>query len=76
MAFADNITPTGGIDGSNAIFTLSAGAPSPAASLQLYYNGLVQRPAGEDFTLVGDTITYTTASKPKLGGKHVAFYRY
>src|SRR6202030_3702849 len=39
--FADGETPSGTMDGTNAIFSLAA-APSPAGSLQLYRNGLQQ----------------------------------
>lgn len=70
---ADCITPVGTVDGANAVFTLTQ-APSPAASLQLFRNGVLQRPDGVDYTLASSTITYITA--PSVGDTHVAWYRY
>ena len=75
MAFADNETPTGTINGTNDTFTLVQ-APSPAASLKLYKNGMIQTAGGVDYTLATLTITYTAAAKPQTGDAHVAFYRY
>lgn len=71
-SFADNETPTGVIDTINTIFTL-ANTPSPTDSLILILNGqmLFQ---GIDYTLVGNTITYT--SPPFTGLPHRAWYRY
>lgn len=71
--FADLITPAGGIDGANRIFTLPQ-APAPAASLQLFRNGLLQQPGGFDYTLASATITYVTA--PSVGDTHVTWYRH
>lgn len=68
----DNEVPSGTINGSNTVFTL-ANAPSPASSLQLFLNGLLQTAGGVDYTLSGDTITYATA--PETGDAHVAWYR-
>lgn len=71
--FADDETPAGAIDGVNTVFTL-ARAPSPAASLLLYLNGIVQRPAGADYTLAGNSITFNAA--PQIGDNLEAWYRY
>lgn len=73
--YADNITPSGVIDGSNATFTLPH-TPNPVSSLMLYLNGALQT-NGADYSLSGDTITYTTPPDLALASApHVAFYRY
>lgn len=72
-SYGDNEVPAGAINGSNAIFTL-AHAPSPAAGLQLFRNGVLQTAGGVDFTLSGTTITYVAA--PQTGDTHVCSYRY
>lgn len=71
--YADNETPGGTINGTNAEFTL-ANAPSPAGSLILILNGAVQTAGGVDYTLSSLTITYVTA--PLDGSAHKAWYRY
>jgi hypothetical protein len=71
--FADWITPTGTLNGTNKIFTLPQ-APSPAASLRLYRGWQVLKSGGVDYTLSGATITYTIAPPPTA--THMAFYRY
>jgi hypothetical protein len=71
--YADYVTPTGLVNGSNTVFTLPQ-APSPAASLRLYRGWQVLKPGGVDFTLSGATITYTIAPAPTA--THLAFYRY
>ena len=56
---AYNETPTGTIDGANAVFTL---ANTPATnSLQVFLNGAFQTAGGEDYTLSGATITFVNA---------------
>ena len=70
--FRDNETPTGTIDGTNKAFTL-ANTPSPAASLILILNGVVQTTPRADYTLATATITYVLA--PPSGSKHKAWYR-
>jgi hypothetical protein len=72
-SFVDAEVPTGTINGANASFTLSQ-SPSPAASLELYRNGVLQTAGGTDYTLSSTTITYVTA--PNSGDTHVAYYRY
>ncbi len=73
--FVDAEVPAGTIDGGNAVFTL-AHAPSPAASLELFKNGVAMRPGGVDYTLsAGVTVTYTTLAKPQSGDTHVCWYR-
>lgn len=70
--FADSETPAGVIDGVNKTFTL-AHSPSPAISLELFNNGLLQH-AGGDYTLSGNTITFVVA--PSIGTTLLAWYRY
>jgi hypothetical protein len=71
--FADEETPAGVINGSNATFTL-AHTPSPAI-VYLVKNRLNMIPT-TDYTLAGNTITYTAGSKPQTGDIHFASYRY
>ena len=59
-------TPTGTINGSNAVFTL-AHTPSSPVFLLLFLNGVVQSPAGVDFTLSTATITFNTAPPTDSG---------
>lgn len=66
-------TPAGAINGVNNAFTLSA-APLPAASLQLYRNGLLQK-AGVDFTIAVNTITFLPVSTPRTGDILQATFR-
>jgi hypothetical protein len=72
-SFIDAEIPSGDVNGSNAVFTLSA-APSPAESLQLYRNGLLLR-AGADYNLAAATITFVTASIPQSGDLLAASFR-
>jgi len=72
--FADDETPAGTINGVNDTFTL-ANVPSPAGSLELYLNGLLQR-RGTDYTLAGGTITYAGGNVPLTGENHRAWYRF
>lgn len=64
-------TPSGAVNGTNAVFTL-ADAPSPAASLMLFLNGILQRAGGHDFTLSGSTVTFAEA--PPSGSVLLAHY--
>jgi hypothetical protein len=73
IAVAEMETPAGTLDGANRVFTLSA-APAPAASLQLFRNGLLQR-LGTDYTLAVNTITFLPASAPRAGDILQATYR-
>lgn len=72
-SFADLEVPAGTINSANTVFTL-AHTPSPAASLQLFRNGVLQAAGGTDYALSGSTITYVTA--PLTGDTHVCSYRY
>jgi len=72
--YSDGEVPQGTIDGNNTAFTLLY-APSPAASLSLYRNGLFLR-QGADYTVVGNQITFFVVSTPQPGDLLVASYRY
>lgn len=71
--FVDGETPAGAVNGSNITFTL-ANTPSPATSLDLYRNGLVQT-IGVDYTVSGNTITFLQVAMPQTGDLLQAFYR-
>jgi hypothetical protein len=61
-------TPTGTVDGSNAVFTTANTVL--AAHIHVYLNGQVQDPAGGDYTFsAGNTITFTSGAKPQTGDK-------
>ena len=64
----------GTVNGSNAVFMLVS-TPSPAGSLELFRNGLLQR-QGADYQVSGNTITFFLASVPQSGDLLVASYRF
>jgi hypothetical protein len=72
-SFVDADALTGIVDGANTSFTLS-NTPSPAASLALYQNGMIDK-AGVDYTVSGAAITFLTASTPQPGDTLLASYR-
>lgn len=63
----NNETPTGTIDGSNAVFTL-AKVPNPSSSLLLTKNGQILYESS-GFTLSGQTITFQTGFIPQNSGE-------
>ncbi len=69
----DDEIPSGAIDGVNVTFTLSQ-TPSPAASLELYLNGLLEIQT-VDYTLSGNTITITSYI-PNVSDSLRAWYWY
>lgn len=71
--FVDGETPSGLLNGSNAVFTL-ADAPSPASSLELYRNGLRLK-HGLDYTVTGNVITFAGVAIPQPGDVLTASYR-
>lgn len=71
--FVDLEVPSGAVNGSNTVFTITQ-APSPAGSLQLYRNGILLKP-GIDFTLSSTTITFGSLSVPQTGDLLQASYR-
>jgi len=72
-SFLDADTPSGIVDGSNTVFTLSA-TPNPPTSLALYRNGLLQK-VGQDYTFGGRTVQFTAAATPQPGDTLLASYR-
>jgi len=73
LIFVDHEVPGGLVDGSNTVFSL-ANAPSPAASLHLFRNGILQK-LGFDFTLNGSTVTFVSLAVPSQGDTILASYR-
>ncbi|KKL28475.1 hypothetical protein LCGC14_2374740, partial [marine sediment metagenome] len=72
--FVDNEVPSGNLDGADTTYTL-ANAPSPAASLKVYLNGIRQdEGASDDYTLTSLTITFAAA--PISTDKVLADYRF
>lgn len=74
VQFVDSETPAGTTDGVNTGFTLSY-APSPAASLSLYRNGILMK-QGLDYTLSGSQITFQSGNIPMALDTLTAFYRH
>jgi hypothetical protein len=72
-AFVDGETPAGTLDGTNTVFALNQ-APTPAGSLELYRNGLVQT-SGVDYTIAGSQITFLSGAVPVTGDLLQAYYR-
>ncbi len=72
-AFIDSETPAGLVNGSNSIFTL-ADTPSPASSLSVYRNGVLQK-ADLDYTLSGNGVTFAAPSVPQPGDVLLCSYR-
>ena len=72
--FADDIVPSGTMDGVNLVFTLPQ-APNPAASLNLFKNG-TRLTEGIGYTLNGVTITYDPAYVPDSSDSHITNYRF
>jgi len=71
--FTDAEVPAGALNGANASFTVAA-VPTPASSLNLYRNGVLQK-AGLDYNLSGNTIQFLTGATPQSGDTLLAFYR-
>ena len=73
--FVDALVPSGTINGTNPVFTLTS-APNPASSLKLYKNGLLLS-QNADYTLSGSTITFASATTtPQTGDALSASYRH
>jgi hypothetical protein len=72
-SFMDGDSPGGIVDGSNKTFTLSQ-SPTPATSLALYRNGILQK-VSRDYALSGNTLVFVTADTPLPGDTLLAFYR-
>jgi hypothetical protein len=72
--FSDSETPSGPVNGANLVFNL-AFTPSPAASVELFLNGL-RLDQGLDYTVSGPVITFATGLPPQTGDILLASYRY
>lgn len=73
--FNDAELPSGTINGTNLTFTLAA-APSPAASLTLFKNGVLLT-QGADYALSGATVTFAnTTVAPQVGDSFTVSYRH
>lgn len=72
IRFIDDETPSGTVNGSNTIFTLTSKSPE-AGSLKVYVNGSRMR-VTEDYTLSDRTITFVTA--PPTGSIILCDYRW
>lgn len=73
--FAEDETPSGAMNGVNQTYTLLY-APSPAISLELYFNGVLLL-QGTDYTLTGSTIVLTNAKPNSANNEWLrAWYRY
>jgi hypothetical protein len=73
VGFVDMEVPAGLMNGVNSVFTLGQ-APYPAASLHLFRNGILQKPA-MDYTLSGNGVTFLSVSIPQAGDTLTASYR-
>lgn len=75
-SFSDAEVPSGTINGTNTAFTLAHADANTGNSLVLVRNGVVQQGGGNDYTLSGATITFTSGSIPQSGDTLQAWYRY
>ena len=73
ILFSEGESLGGIIDGANRTFTLQ-NAPSPAASLQVFRNGVLQK-SGVDYTLSGSVISFLPVSAPQPGDILQVSYR-
>jgi hypothetical protein len=73
VGFVDGETPAGAVNGVNGTFTL-AQAPSPAASLAFYRNG-IRLKSGVDYTISSNSVTFLTGFVPQTGDTLVSSYR-
>jgi Domain of unknown function (DUF4183) len=64
-------TPTGAIDGTNTVYQ-TVYIPTPAQSLQVWINGILQPPA--NYTVAGQTITFNQGSQPVPGDSLAVCY--
>lgn len=72
-SFTDGETLGGVVNGANTAFTTSV-PPTPASSLALYRNGVMQK-AGQDYTLNGNSVQFLAVSTPQIGDTLLAYYR-
>lgn len=72
-SYIDGDAPSGIVDGSNTVFTLT-GTPNPAGSVAVYRNGLLQSP-GVDYNLNGRNVQFIGDAAPQPGDTLLASYR-
>lgn len=72
-AWAEEVTPSGTIDGVNRAFTLPS-APVTPYTLRLYRNGLLLR-RNVDYALDGQSILFCVVCAPEEGDSLLAYYR-
>jgi hypothetical protein len=72
-SFMDNDSPSGVVDGSNTLFTLT-GTPNPPGSLTLYRNGMLMK-SGQDFSLAANSVAFVSGATPQPGDTLLASYR-
>jgi hypothetical protein len=78
VTLVDQETPTGAINGTNRVFTLSA-TPNPLNGLMVFRNGIAQKrcPAAVcDYDVAGNTITFIPEATPQPGDALVVWFRY
>jgi hypothetical protein len=73
FSFIDGEALSGIVDGSNVSFSIST-APSPASSVAVYRNGLLQKVA-QDYNLTGQTVQFVADATPQPGDTLLASYR-
>lgn len=73
IGFVDQETPTGVVNGVNAVFATSQ-TPSPSVSLAVYRNGLRMSP-GVDYSLSGTVITFMSGLVPQSSDTLTCSYR-
>ena len=73
IGFVDSEVPSGSVNGTNTVFTLSQ-TPLPASGVSVYRNGL--RLAGAvDYTISGNMITFASSVVPQAGDLLLCSYR-
>lgn len=71
--YSDGETPSGVVDGANTSFVL-VGTPTPAQSLILFRNGMLQK-QGFDYSLSGSSLQFLAGAGPQPGDTLMAWYR-
>ena len=73
VTFVDAEFPTGTMNGTNTVFSLT-NAPAPPGSLEIFRNGLLLK-QGNDYTLSGNSITFLSGAVPQAADSLLASYR-
>jgi hypothetical protein len=72
ITYVDSEIPLGNVNGVNTMFTLSA-PPTPASSLAVFRNGMLQTPGV--YSLQGQTVTFAPGYVPETGDQVLVSYR-